>query len=448
MFYRTCALLLLVAFYGVYFAKMLVQKRRGITTYQVGKEKEHNTGFYVEVLMAAANGIVLAAELLSIFLGKSGLPIMIRIIGIYFAFVGDIVFLLAVISMKDSWRAGVARGDFRPLVTDGIYKYSRNPAFLAYDLVYIGILLMYFNPLLLVATVFAVVMLHLQILQEEAYLEVEFTGEYDEYKKNTNRYAGYGKLTFKKFLLYVYVLLFIWSVLYFATCFVFGRGFRLSWIWLWLLIAGFSGFRLWMLKGDINGRPRFDIPPVITWIYRGVFAAVLALFIFTEINVVRAMTASPAENLDYVVVLGAGMIGKEPTNTLRARIDRAGKYLQENPGTIAIASGGQGRDEEISEAECIRNGLVERYGIDENRIILEEESRDTEENLENSYEIIGDSEASVGIITNGFHEYRAMTIAKHAGYRNVKSVPAVTLFPLGVHFVVREFFGMAEQYVK
>ncbi len=53
----------------------------------------------------------------------------------------------------------------------GIYNYSRNPAFLGFDLVYIGILLMFFNPVLLVISVFAMVMLHLQILREEKFLE-------------------------------------------------------------------------------------------------------------------------------------------------------------------------------------------------------------------------------------------------------------------------------------
>ena len=86
--------------------------------------------------------------------------------------------------------------------------------------------------------------------------------------------------------------------------------------------------------------------------------------------------------------------------------------------------------------------------MNESRIILEDKSTDTEENLKNSLVIIGDEDAYVGIISNGFHEYRAMSIARNVGYNNVHSVPAVTLFPVGIHYTVREFFGMVEFYVK
>ena len=74
-------------------------------------------------------------------------------------------------------------------------------------------------------------------------------------------------------------------------------------------------------------------------------------------------------------------------------------------------------------------------------------STDTEENLKNCLEIIGNVDASVGIITNGFHEFRAMAIAKNTGYTNVYSVPSITLMPVGIHYVVREFFGMMEYYM-
>jgi uncharacterized SAM-binding protein YcdF (DUF218 family) len=59
-------------------------------------------------------------------------------------------------------------------------------------------------------------------------------------------------------------------------------------------------------------------------------------------------------------------------------------------------------------------------------------------------DIIGDPAASVGIITNSFHEYRAMQIALKAGYENVNKVPATTLLPVGIHYMVREFFGVVE----
>ena len=92
--------------------------------------------------------------------------------------------------MRDSWRAGVSKTDKTELVTDGIYQLSRNPAFLGFDLVYLSILLLFFNWVLLAFTVFAIVMLHLQMLQEEQYLAQEFGQAYLDYKKKVCRYFG------------------------------------------------------------------------------------------------------------------------------------------------------------------------------------------------------------------------------------------------------------------
>ena len=80
---------------------------------------------------------------------------------------GDMVFVISVWTMKDSWRAGVSKTDQTELVTDGIYQISRNPAFLGFDLVYVGILLIFFNLLLFAVSVFAMFMFHLQIVKVE-----------------------------------------------------------------------------------------------------------------------------------------------------------------------------------------------------------------------------------------------------------------------------------------
>ena len=92
--------------------------------------------------------------------------------------------------MKDSWRAGIPDADRTVLVTGGIYAYSRNPAFLGFDLMYIGVLLMYCNLLTGMFTVFAIAMLHLQILQEERYLAAAFGEEYRAYRRQVLRYLG------------------------------------------------------------------------------------------------------------------------------------------------------------------------------------------------------------------------------------------------------------------
>lgn len=95
------------------------------------------------------------------------------------------------VAMKDSWRAGVSETDKTELVTDGIYQISRNPAFLGFDLVYVGVLLMFFNWILLIVSAFAIFMFHLQIVYvEEVFLVGTFGDEYIRYKKNVHRYLG------------------------------------------------------------------------------------------------------------------------------------------------------------------------------------------------------------------------------------------------------------------
>lgn len=190
MIFQVAAFLILLAFYGCYFTKMLIQKRKGIQTDQMGKGKE---GFvkFIEKTMKTATLLVPVIEAASILLNTSPFPKWARILGMALGILGVAVFLCAVLEMRDSWRAGVSKTDQTELVTNGIYQLSRNPAFLGFDLVYMGILLMFFNWILLAATLFAMLMLHLQIVNvEEEFLITVFGEAYLEYRKKVNRYLG------------------------------------------------------------------------------------------------------------------------------------------------------------------------------------------------------------------------------------------------------------------
>ena len=187
--YAGLTLLVLALFYGIYFAKMLAQKRQGIQTNQIGQRKEKSL-HRVEVLMGVATAGVPAAQLLSVALGWSLMPAGARFTGFCLGLLGDLIFLVSVLRMRDSWRAGIPDKDKTELVTTGIYRYSRNPAFLGFDFMYIGVLLMYCNPLTAAFTLFAMVMLHLQILQEERYLTGTFGAAYQEYMAQVYRYLG------------------------------------------------------------------------------------------------------------------------------------------------------------------------------------------------------------------------------------------------------------------
>ena len=187
--YRLLALFVLAVFYGIYLVKQWRQKRRGIRTMQIGRRKDSQI-HTVETLMGIATVGIIPAQLLSIGFGWSYLPANAQFTGFCIGMVGDLIFLISVLCMKDSWRAGIPDSGKTELVTDGIYAYSRNPAFLGFDLQYIGVLLMFCNLLTASFTVFAVTMLHLQILQEERYLTVTFGSAYLDYRHRVFRYLG------------------------------------------------------------------------------------------------------------------------------------------------------------------------------------------------------------------------------------------------------------------
>lgn len=104
---------------------------------------------------------------------------------------GVSVFILSVLIMQDSWKAGVPKTDKTELVTGGIYGFSRNPAFWEFDLVYIGIMAMLFNWMLFAASALGILMFHLQIVNvEEDFLQRAFGNEYLQCKKKVCRYIG------------------------------------------------------------------------------------------------------------------------------------------------------------------------------------------------------------------------------------------------------------------
>lgn len=190
MIFQIIAMAVLIVFYGCYFVKMIHQKKKGIQTDQIGKGK---VGFvkFVEITMKISAVLVFSVGLVSIFLGTSCISIPFRIMGAAVSVVGTAVFITSVLTMRDSWRAGVSKTDRTELVTNGIYQISRNPAFLGFDLLYIGILLMFFNWVLCVVSAFAILMYHLQIVNvEEDFLLTTFGDEYLKYKKKVCRYIG------------------------------------------------------------------------------------------------------------------------------------------------------------------------------------------------------------------------------------------------------------------
>ena len=131
----------------------------------------------------------------------------------------------------------------------------------------------------------------------------------------------------------------------------------------------------------------------------------------------------PPKQLDYLIVLGAHVNGDQLSKALRYRVDKAWEYMKENPGTVAVLSGGRGQGEWISEGQAMANYLIKR-GISGERLILEERSTSTAENLRFSLELLPDRQQRIGIVTNNFHVFRGVAIGKKLGCTRIWGISA------------------------
>lgn len=175
--------------------------------------------------------------------------------------------------------------------------------------------------------------------------------------------------------------------------------------------------------------------------------AIVALGIVTGICISRGSQSEPPEDA-VLIVLGCQVKGDKPSLMLAKRIDRAEVYLREHPETIAILSGGKGNGEDMSEAECMYRTLMSK-GIAEERLIKEDRSTSTVENLEFTTKILEEKGLGrdIAIVTNEFHQYRAGEIAKSLDL-NSGAVPSETAWWLWPTFEVREMYAVLAQWIK
>ena len=147
----------------------------------------------------------------------------------------------------------------------------------------------------------------------------------------------------------------------------------------------------------------------------------------------------------YIIVLGAGVNGTEPSLTLRERINAAYDYLTAHPDTICIVSGGQGWNEDISEAACMQRELTE-MGIDPERIWMEDKSTSTIENLEFTLAIIeektGTRPSHLGIVSSEYHLYRAGLMAADRGLTSTGIPAATSWLSLRINYFLREIVAV------
>lgn len=236
------------------------------------------------------------------------------------------------------------------------------------------------------------------------------------------------------------MILGIACVLYCLAVFLFaGYGTKFFLIW------GVMGicFLLW----GIFGRGIWHHFPL--WLKRvGGICTVIGLLFFATIEgmVLSGFGAKGEPGLDYIIVLGAQLKNGGPSYVLQKRLDKALAYLQENPDTKVIVSGGQGKDEPDTEAQGMYDYLTAR-GISPERILLEDESRNTSQNIRFSSHYFDKETDRIGIVTNNFHIFRALRLAEGAGYQLVCGIAAESHPGLLLNNMLREFFGIVKDFL-
>ncbi len=238
-------------------------------------------------------------------------------------------------------------------------------------------------------------------------------------------------------MIYFFRSLAVFSLLQMVILFVFGGAAGMVPVWLGVgIVATLLSFKRIFNKC-------FGIKFI-----KVLFAMGMLVFVGVESFIVwSGFKSVPGEACDFIIILGAQVRGNAPSMTLQYRLESAYDYLMANPQTKAVLSGGQGPDEIMTEAEAMRRYLVEK-GIEEERLILEDQSTSTYENLKYSFAIIDEIKAnsSISIVTNRFHVLRARMIASDMG-RRVGGIGAKSYFYLIPNYYFREFFAVMKEII-
>ncbi len=190
-----------------------------------------------------------------------------------------------------------------------------------------------------------------------------------------------------------------------------------------------------------SGHIRLPISVKVTVIT--LFFILLGVFIITESVIITYGSKKPQPDADYVLVLGAQVKNNSISYALQARLDVAYEYAVKNPKSIIIVSGGKGPSEQITEAYAMSEYLKSK-GIEENRIILEECSTSTHENIAFSKKFIENLNDRVVLVTNHFHVYRGVGVAKKQGLTNLESLGAPVKWYTVPNQYVREAFAVVK----
>ncbi len=244
----------------------------------------------------------------------------------------------------------------------------------------------------------------------------------------------------------IYLVLMLACLVYSRSIYLVGSG-TFSFI-IWLGMAALFGLAFFLA-----GNGRWQRVPAL---FRKVCYTLIVIALLVVIFCMGAMAShfgdKGEKDLDYIVVLGAQMRSNGPSIIFKYRLDAAYEYLSENPGTVCIVSGGQGTNESVSEGEGGKEYL-ESKGIPSERIIAETKAIDTTENIALSLDIMKqhsgiEDELRIGIVTNNFHVFRGIHLAKGLTNCRVCGIAAYTVPWYLPNNMVRECFGIIRDFSK
>lgn len=222
----------------------------------------------------------------------------------------------------------------------------------------------------------------------------------------------------------------ILCILYYLVLVFYSRRLRSTFAVFWILLGG---------AHLILGCAPF---PVSVYTVLGIMCiAGWLCFMWIESLIIKAMFSRCDRQVDYIIILGAQVRGRRITDSLKRRVDKGAGYLLKYPHTKVIVSGGQGPGEDISEADAMAEYLI-NCGIERNRIYIERCSTSTRENFAFSSKYLNPEDSGAAIVTNGFHMYRAVLIAKQEGYKNIYQLPASSNPVFQLNYLMREFFAV------
>lgn len=220
-------------------------------------------------------------------------------------------------------------------------------------------------------------------------------------------------------------------------------GISTKFVFVWLFMSLVTGIFSYIYKTGIYHK----IPGICLKGFWTVVAVGGISFLVIEGFIISGCFEKGRDNLDYVIVLGAGVRPEgNPSRALMKRLDKAYEYYENNPETVFVLSGGKGGDEPISEAECMNRYLMDK-GMPQDRILLEAQSENTKENIAYSKKLIPEN-SSIGIISNNFHIYRALKIAQKNGLNQAVGIAAKGDAYTSINNFTREFFGVLSMYIE